>query len=124
MSEIIVINKGYSNGSDILNYSLSQSDNQLIAASVQLAASASGSISATVNHTKITSVFLVADGACTATFDGSSNPALTMVAGVPYQWDTGCQLTSPFPANFTTISLVNSSSTAVCNINCRILYHA
>lgn len=74
-------------------------------------------------HANLTAVFLTVDQDATCTFSGSSNPALSMLAGQVYCWHNLSHVTNPFPADCTTLTVINGSSTNTCTVDCRVLYH-
>lgn len=123
MANSILLTYKYQYSNDQLSIVETISDNNLLVIDESVAASATVIIPCVFNHSNLSAVYLTVSTACTATWDGSSNPALTLVAGDVYVWSNKSHLTSPFPASATTLTIVNADSVNPCIVDCRVLYH-
>lgn len=63
------------------------------------------------DKTKLAAIFVVSDIATNVTFGGAGNPALVLLAGVPYAWTNQSLLTNPFANNCTNCSIANNNAT-------------
>lgn len=128
MSETITISKYFADGSDQLPAVTTLTDTNLEIVNGSVAASSSHTFALVFPHTTLTAVFLSVTGnnagAVTCTFSGSSNPAPVMLTGGDvYEWNNLNHLTSPFPADCTTLACVNADATNAASIQCRVLFH-
>lgn len=123
MSNSVILTYQYQFSNDVLKVADTLVDNNLLVISESAPISATTVIPCVFAHANLSAVYLTVDQPCTATFSGSSNPALTLTAGDLYIWQTGSHLTNPFVADCTTLSIVNASSVNPVNVQCRVLFH-
>lgn len=123
MSNTVFLASRYQFSNDILNVQATLTDTNLLTITEACAVSATTVIPCSFAFANLTMMYLAVDQPCTATFSGSSNPSLSLLAGDVYVWWLGSHITNPFVANCTTLSIVNASGVNQVNVSCRVLAH-
>jgi hypothetical protein len=112
MALTATISSGISISGININGSVQISDGEAVLVNNDIAANNTTEVlSIAFDKAKLRGIFFVSNIAANVTFGGVGNPALQLVAGVPFVWHDTCGSTNPFGNNCTNITCVNNNAT-------------